>query len=102
MPIAIQEYRGNMNIVHKDGNIHKNADLLSRWPLPNDIENSAYLPEEYFPKIQIEGISFADLNNTILEEVRNNYPQDKKLSIVCQLLTKRSKDNFLMNSLDKI
>ncbi|MBW0462645.1 hypothetical protein O181_002360 [Austropuccinia psidii MF-1] len=29
---AIQEYRGNMNIVHKDGNIHKNADGLSRWP----------------------------------------------------------------------
>ncbi|MBW0549217.1 hypothetical protein O181_088932 [Austropuccinia psidii MF-1] len=24
--IAIQEYRGNMTIVHKDGNIHKNAD----------------------------------------------------------------------------
>ncbi|MBW0588795.1 hypothetical protein O181_128510 [Austropuccinia psidii MF-1] len=24
--IALQEYRGNMNIVHKDGNIHKNED----------------------------------------------------------------------------
>ncbi|MBW0519701.1 hypothetical protein O181_059416 [Austropuccinia psidii MF-1] len=24
--IAIEEYRGNMTIVHKDGNIHKNAD----------------------------------------------------------------------------
>ncbi|MBW0587253.1 hypothetical protein O181_126968 [Austropuccinia psidii MF-1] len=24
--IAIQEYRGNMTIVHKSGNIHKNAD----------------------------------------------------------------------------
>ncbi|MBW0562549.1 hypothetical protein O181_102264 [Austropuccinia psidii MF-1] len=28
--IAIQEYRGNTTIVHKDGNIHKNADGLSR------------------------------------------------------------------------
>ncbi|MBW0546913.1 hypothetical protein O181_086628 [Austropuccinia psidii MF-1] len=28
--IAIQEYRGNMTIVHKDGNIHKNSDGLSR------------------------------------------------------------------------
>ncbi|MBW0569889.1 hypothetical protein O181_109604 [Austropuccinia psidii MF-1] len=27
--IAIQEYRGNMTIVHKDGNIHKNEDGLS-------------------------------------------------------------------------
>ncbi|MBW0571009.1 hypothetical protein O181_110724 [Austropuccinia psidii MF-1] len=31
--IAIQEYRGNITIVHKDGNIHKNADGLRRWPL---------------------------------------------------------------------
>ncbi|MBW0577618.1 hypothetical protein O181_117333, partial [Austropuccinia psidii MF-1] len=28
--IAIQEYRGNMTIVHKDSSIHKNADGLSR------------------------------------------------------------------------
>ncbi|MBW0518272.1 hypothetical protein O181_057987 [Austropuccinia psidii MF-1] len=28
--IAIQEYRGNMTIAHKDGNIHKSADGLSR------------------------------------------------------------------------
>ncbi|MBW0560638.1 hypothetical protein O181_100353 [Austropuccinia psidii MF-1] len=28
--IAIKEYRGNMTIVHKAGNIHKNADGLSR------------------------------------------------------------------------
>ncbi|MBW0553846.1 hypothetical protein O181_093561 [Austropuccinia psidii MF-1] len=33
--IAIQEYRGNMTIVHNAGNIHKNADGLSRWALPN-------------------------------------------------------------------
>ncbi|MBW0478409.1 hypothetical protein O181_018124 [Austropuccinia psidii MF-1] len=43
--IAIQEYRGNINIVHKDGNIHKNADGMSRWPLPNNIDNPAYMPE---------------------------------------------------------
>ncbi|MBW0564980.1 hypothetical protein O181_104695 [Austropuccinia psidii MF-1] len=44
--IAIQEYRGNMTIVHKDGSIHKNADGLSRWPLPNNIDNPAYVPGE--------------------------------------------------------
>ncbi|MBW0585528.1 hypothetical protein O181_125243 [Austropuccinia psidii MF-1] len=31
--IAIQEYRGNMTIVHKAGNIHKNSDGLSRWAI---------------------------------------------------------------------
>ncbi|MBW0544022.1 hypothetical protein O181_083737 [Austropuccinia psidii MF-1] len=51
--IAIQEYRGNMTIVHKDGNIHKNADGLSKWPLPNNIDNPAYVTEEASPRIPI-------------------------------------------------
>ncbi|MBW0570727.1 hypothetical protein O181_110442 [Austropuccinia psidii MF-1] len=68
--IAIQEYRGNMTIVHKGVNIHKIADGLSRWPLPNDIDNPAYVPEEASPQIPIEGISFTDLNTTFFEEVR--------------------------------
>ncbi|MBW0460930.1 hypothetical protein O181_000645 [Austropuccinia psidii MF-1] len=40
--IVIQEYRGNMTIVQKDGNIHKNYNGLRRWPLPNDIYNPDY------------------------------------------------------------
>ncbi|MBW0569224.1 hypothetical protein O181_108939 [Austropuccinia psidii MF-1] len=44
--IVIQEYRVNMTIIHKDGNIHKNADGLSRWPLPNNIDNPDCVPEE--------------------------------------------------------
>ncbi|MBW0593581.1 hypothetical protein O181_133296 [Austropuccinia psidii MF-1] len=43
--IAIQEYRANMTIVHKDGNIHKTSDGLSIFPLPNDIDNPSYVPE---------------------------------------------------------
>ncbi|MBW0503481.1 hypothetical protein O181_043196 [Austropuccinia psidii MF-1] len=43
--IAIQEYRGNITIVQKDRNIHKNTDGLRRWPLPNDISNPAYVPD---------------------------------------------------------
>ncbi|MBW0470845.1 hypothetical protein O181_010560 [Austropuccinia psidii MF-1] len=52
--IAIQNYRGNMTIDHKYGNIHKNVDELSRWPLPSNIENCAYVTEEYCPQIPIE------------------------------------------------
>ncbi|MBW0505451.1 hypothetical protein O181_045166 [Austropuccinia psidii MF-1] len=43
--IAIQEYGGNMPIVHKDGNVHKNADKLSIWTLSNGIESTYYEPE---------------------------------------------------------
>ncbi|MBW0532398.1 hypothetical protein O181_072113, partial [Austropuccinia psidii MF-1] len=66
--IAIQEYRVKMNIVHKEGNIHQNADGLSRWPLKNDIYNPAYVPEEASTQIPIEGISVTYLNNTFFEE----------------------------------
>ncbi|MBW0474711.1 hypothetical protein O181_014426 [Austropuccinia psidii MF-1] len=44
--IAFQEYRGNMTIVNKAGNIHKNADGLSRWALENTPDNPAYVSLE--------------------------------------------------------
>ncbi|MBW0510374.1 hypothetical protein O181_050089 [Austropuccinia psidii MF-1] len=56
--IAIQEYRGNMTIAHKDWNIHKHADELIRWLLPNNINNPVYVPKASSPQIPIEGISF--------------------------------------------
>ncbi|MBW0510314.1 hypothetical protein O181_050029 [Austropuccinia psidii MF-1] len=99
--IAIQEYRANMTIFHKDGNIHKNADVLSIWPSPNNIDNPSYFPEEASPQIPIEGISVTDLNTTFFEEVRNSYTQDKNCIILCQLLTKDCKDNSLIHALDE-
>ncbi|MBW0512895.1 hypothetical protein O181_052610 [Austropuccinia psidii MF-1] len=100
--IVIKEYRGNMTIVHKDGNIHKDTDGLRRWPLPNDIDNPAYVPEEASPQIPIEGISVTELNTTFFQEVRNSYTQDKNCSILCQLLNKDCKDNSLIHSLDEV
>ncbi|MBW0535239.1 hypothetical protein O181_074954 [Austropuccinia psidii MF-1] len=99
---ATQEYRGNFTIVHKDGNIHKNADGLRRWPLPNNIYNPAYVPEESSPQFPIEGISVTDLNATFFEEVRNSYTQDRNCSILCQLLTKDCKEKSLIHALDEI
>ncbi|MBW0521512.1 hypothetical protein O181_061227 [Austropuccinia psidii MF-1] len=100
--IGIQEYRGNITIFHKDGNIHKNADGLRRWPLPNNIDNPAYVPEEASPQIPIEEISVTHLSTTFFEEVRNSYTQDTNCSILCQLLTKDCKDNSLIHALDEI
>ncbi|MBW0550944.1 hypothetical protein O181_090659 [Austropuccinia psidii MF-1] len=100
--ISIQEYRGNMTIVHKDGNMNKNANALRRWPLPNNIDNPAYVPEEAPPHIPIEGISVTDLNTTFFEEVRNSYTQDKNCSIFCQLLKKYCKENSLIHALDEL
>ncbi|MBW0552055.1 hypothetical protein O181_091770 [Austropuccinia psidii MF-1] len=100
--IAIQEYRGNVNIVHKDGNIHKNADGPRRWPLPNNIDNPDYVPEEASPQIPIEGISVTDLNTTFFEEIRKSYTQDEICSILYQLLNKDCKENSLIHALDEV
>ncbi|MBW0470070.1 hypothetical protein O181_009785 [Austropuccinia psidii MF-1] len=59
--IAIKDYGGNMTIVHKAGNIHKNADGLSRWALPNTPDNPEYVPTTTEPHIPSEGINITDL-----------------------------------------
>ncbi|MBW0510759.1 hypothetical protein O181_050474 [Austropuccinia psidii MF-1] len=43
--IAIQEYRGNITIIYKEGKSHTTADGLRRWPLDNVKRNPAYDPE---------------------------------------------------------
>ncbi|MBW0540447.1 hypothetical protein O181_080162 [Austropuccinia psidii MF-1] len=43
--IAIQEYRGNMTIIYKEGKSNTNEDGLSRWPLDNVRSNPAYDPD---------------------------------------------------------
>ncbi|MBW0517116.1 hypothetical protein O181_056831 [Austropuccinia psidii MF-1] len=100
--IAIQECRGNKTIVHKDGNVHKNADVISRCQLQNDIHNHASVPGEASPQIPIEGTSVTDLNTIFFEEVRNSYTQNKNCSILFLLLKKDCKDNSLIHALDEV
>ncbi|MBW0551538.1 hypothetical protein O181_091253 [Austropuccinia psidii MF-1] len=71
--IAIQEYRGNMTIVHKAGNIHKNADGLSRWELPNTPDNPDYVPTSAEPQIPIEGINITDVGTEFFKEVMSKH-----------------------------
>ncbi|MBW0583361.1 hypothetical protein O181_123076 [Austropuccinia psidii MF-1] len=75
--IAFQEYRGNMTIVHKAGNAHKNADGLSRWALPNTPDNTSYVPTSAEPQIPIEGFNITDMGTEFFEEVREIYKQYK-------------------------
>ncbi|MBW0584214.1 hypothetical protein O181_123929 [Austropuccinia psidii MF-1] len=74
--IAIEEYRGNMTIVQKAGNIHKNADGLNRWALANTPDSPAYVPLEAEPQIPIEGIDITDIGTEFFEEVRESYNKD--------------------------
>ncbi|MBW0513123.1 hypothetical protein O181_052838 [Austropuccinia psidii MF-1] len=98
--IAIQEYRGNITIAHKAGNINKNADGLSRWELSNTSDNPAYVPLEAEPQIPIEGINITDVGTEFFEEVRESYEQDKNCHILTSLLDQDCKDTSLVNALD--
>ncbi|MBW0552994.1 hypothetical protein O181_092709 [Austropuccinia psidii MF-1] len=86
--IAIQEYRGNMTIVQKAGNIHKRADGLSRWALANTPVNPAYVPLEAETQIPIEGINTTDIGTEFFGEVRESYKQDRNFHILTSLLDK--------------
>ncbi|MBW0478137.1 hypothetical protein O181_017852 [Austropuccinia psidii MF-1] len=100
--IAIQEYRGNMTIVHKAGNIYKNADGLSRWALANNPDNPDYVPLEAEPQISIEEINITDIGTAFFEEVGESYKKDKNCHILNSLLDKDCKDTFLLNALYEV
>ncbi|MBW0515432.1 hypothetical protein O181_055147 [Austropuccinia psidii MF-1] len=100
--ISIQEYRGNMTIVHKAGNIHKNSYRLSRWELPNTPDNPAYVPANAEPQISIEVINITDVGKEFFEEVRKSYRKDKNFHTLTSLLEKDCKDAALAYSLDDI
>ncbi|MBW0558668.1 hypothetical protein O181_098383 [Austropuccinia psidii MF-1] len=99
--IAIEEYRENMTIAHKAGNIHKNADGLSRWALANTPDNPAYVPLEEEPQIAIEGINMTDIGTEFFEEVRESYKEDTNCHMLTSLLDRDCKDTSLVNSLDE-
>ncbi|MBW0536519.1 hypothetical protein O181_076234 [Austropuccinia psidii MF-1] len=64
---AIQEYGENMTISHQSGNIHQNADGLSKWALEKTPENSAWVPQE---EHHIEGILVTDIGTNFLIKLK--------------------------------
>ncbi|MBW0511328.1 hypothetical protein O181_051043 [Austropuccinia psidii MF-1] len=85
-----------------EGFVFEDSEGLSRWPLPNNIDNPDYVADEASPQIPIEGISVTDLKTPFFEEVRNSYTQDSNCRILCQLLIKDCNNNSLIPALDEI
>ncbi|MBW0544088.1 hypothetical protein O181_083803 [Austropuccinia psidii MF-1] len=88
-----------MTIVHKSGNIHKNADGLSRCSLANNPETLAWVPQE---EHHIEGICVTDIGTEFFHQVKESYKIDKNCHILSQLLMKYCKDPSLSSKLDEI
>ncbi|MBW0498429.1 hypothetical protein O181_038144 [Austropuccinia psidii MF-1] len=100
--IAIEQYRGNMTIFHKAGNIYKNADGLSRWALAYTPDTTACVPLEAEPQIKIEGINRTDIGTECFEEVIESYKREKNCHILTSLLDNNCKDTSLVNALNGV
>ncbi|MBW0577673.1 hypothetical protein O181_117388 [Austropuccinia psidii MF-1] len=96
--IVIQEYRGNMTIVHKSGNINKNADALSRRALENTPDNPAWVPQK---EHHIEGICVTDIGTEFFKKVKESYKIDYNCHILSQLLMNDCKYPSLSPKLDE-
>ncbi|MBW0526205.1 hypothetical protein O181_065920 [Austropuccinia psidii MF-1] len=68
-----------MTIVHTSGNINKNADGLSRWPLENTPENTACVPQE---ENHVEGICVTDIGTEFFNQAKESYKMDKNYHIL--------------------
>ncbi|MBW0526950.1 hypothetical protein O181_066665 [Austropuccinia psidii MF-1] len=97
--IAIHRYRGNISIVHKYGNIHKDADGIRRWALENTPEKPAWVPQQ---EHHIEGVCVTDIGTELSNQVKESYRMDRSCHILCQLLMNDCKDPSLSSKLDKI
>ncbi|MBW0463846.1 hypothetical protein O181_003561 [Austropuccinia psidii MF-1] len=97
--ISIQEYRGSITVAHKSRNIHKNADVLSRWALTNTPETPAWVPQE---EHHIEGICVTAIGTEFFNKAEESYKMDKNCHILFQLLMKDCKDPSLSSKLDEI
>ncbi|MBW0583636.1 hypothetical protein O181_123351 [Austropuccinia psidii MF-1] len=102
--IGIQEYRGNMTIVHESGSICKNADGLSSWALANTPDNPAYVPLEAEPQIPIEGINITDIDKdckdtslvNALDEVWKNSYSKGRFHLFDAIIYLRTKHSCVM------
>jgi hypothetical protein len=120
--IAIQEWRNSMTISHRAGNIHKNADGLSRWSLENNDLNPAWDGEiaakimSLFPMVNTEdnygfddnddilcvnGLHITEMEEEFWDEVRKSYNSNKNLSTIVEILQSKFKTNELINSLEE-
>ncbi|MBW0488831.1 hypothetical protein O181_028546 [Austropuccinia psidii MF-1] len=100
--IALQKYRGSIKIAHKSGNIHKNADGLSTWELPNTPDNPPHVPTNAEPQNPMGGINIPDVETEFFEEVRESHNQDNNFQIIISHLEIDCKYASLASYLDYI
>ncbi|MBW0482273.1 hypothetical protein O181_021988 [Austropuccinia psidii MF-1] len=97
--ISIQEYRGNITIAHKSGNIQKNSNGIRRWALENTPEKTAWVPQE---ENHIEGIYVTNIGTDFFNKVKKSSKKEKNCHILFQCLVKYCKDTSSSSELDEV
>ncbi|MBW0481155.1 hypothetical protein O181_020870 [Austropuccinia psidii MF-1] len=100
--IVIQEYKGNMRILHQKGKVHKNAYGLIIWPFTNTPYSPSYLTLEDEPQILIEGINITYVGTELCEEVRKYYKKGNNCNLLTIIIEKDFKDTCLGHLLDEL
>jgi len=97
--LAIQEYRGRMSIVHREGRAHANADVLSRWALPNDDSNPAadLSPN---PEPVIHALSVCDLSDEFFNTILESYDSDPDFHRITRALADPTVDPAFVSSIN--
>jgi hypothetical protein len=98
--ISIQEWRSSMTITHREGLIHKNADALSRWSLPNTPDNPAYDEENLERDLPVMGITVSSLKDEFFDSITASYSKNKNTTIIMEALKSDFKDLGLLNGLE--
>jgi hypothetical protein len=99
--ISIQEWRGAITITHRDGIIHKNADGLSRWALPNNGSNPASDQEDTEREVPIMAILVSGLAKEFRNAVEESYTAKKNSLSLLELLKSKSPRQDLISQLDE-
>lgn len=99
--ISIQEWRGSMTIVHRDGVVHKNADGLSRWALPNDSSNPAADQEEVEREVPIMAICVSGLAEEFWRSVESSYDSNRNTACLVGILRSKHVQQDLVAQLEE-
>ncbi|KAG0143820.1 hypothetical protein CROQUDRAFT_48267 [Cronartium quercuum f. sp. fusiforme G11] len=88
-----------MTIIHGPGELHSNADGLRRMALPNNVDNSAWDPED-IQTTSVMGISLSELHDEFFKSIEDSYLEDPNTTKLVKILSQEKTDLSLSTTLE--
>lgn len=90
-----------MKMIHRDGLIHKNADELSRWALPNESSKPAADGEELNREVPIMAVCVSGLAENFWQSVESSYKGNWNIVFLVIILKSKNVQQDLVAQLDE-